>query len=466
MKPLSARFDFKQMGLLSLFGLSWIWSPWFGTSEALVFPPLAAYPDALFVSRICSLIAFGLVMAAVAIAGERCRSVGSSRSLMIFIVVIGTVGMLAGSLVGLGILPLWWLYAGAIARGLYYATMAISWLEVLIHLDSNLIGAAVSTALVLYAVTGLPIILLGGRLPGLIVAFFALCPALSCIGCVGASKRIETTTPVNQGDAQAPFRTLCVFCVANFLFGMMLGAVLWFFARFDTSASIVAFFITAAILLAVFAFVPGHLGVGVVHRAFSMVFAVGMAVILLLGWLNHSVAILSCSAALAFLILYTVVIFVDTQARFRKPFWRFPGICQVFAALGMMSGVAMSQTVFVDGTSNDIQLVLLAAACVIFIAGAFSPSSRTRLRPWGFSSLIPVESPEELVMRHCGELAEEYNLTSRELEILQQLAVGRSKDEIANTLVISPATAKTHIRNIYTKLGVHSQRELDARIER
>lgn len=32
-------------------------------------------------------------------------------------------------------------------------------------------------------------------------------------------------------------------------------------------------------------------------------------------------------------------------------------------------------------------------------------------------------------------------------------------------LFISPSTAKTHIRNIYAKLDVHSQRELTAKID-
>jgi PAS domain S-box-containing protein len=55
--------------------------------------------------------------------------------------------------------------------------------------------------------------------------------------------------------------------------------------------------------------------------------------------------------------------------------------------------------------------------------------------------------------RHRGELAPP-TLTPRELEVLQHAARGKSGPEIAETLVLSPATVKTHFENIYRKLGV------------
>lgn len=48
-------------------------------------------------------------------------------------------------------------------------------------------------------------------------------------------------------------------------------------------------------------------------------------------------------------------------------------------------------------------------------------------------------------------------LTRREREILTLLVEGCDHNAIANRLVISPETAKTHIQNIITKLGVHSR---------
>jgi ATP/maltotriose-dependent transcriptional regulator MalT len=50
-------------------------------------------------------------------------------------------------------------------------------------------------------------------------------------------------------------------------------------------------------------------------------------------------------------------------------------------------------------------------------------------------------------------------LTEREWEVLRLLVAGRSNPEIAEALFVSPATARTHVSNIFAKLGVHSRTE-------
>ncbi len=53
-------------------------------------------------------------------------------------------------------------------------------------------------------------------------------------------------------------------------------------------------------------------------------------------------------------------------------------------------------------------------------------------------------------------------LTKREREVLGLLARGADNDAIAQALVISPQTARTHIQNVLGKLGVHSRLEAAA----
>lgn len=52
------------------------------------------------------------------------------------------------------------------------------------------------------------------------------------------------------------------------------------------------------------------------------------------------------------------------------------------------------------------------------------------------------------------------DLTSRELEIVRELAQGASNREIANKLVISENTVKNHVRNVLAKLHLNSRHEV------
>lgn len=57
-------------------------------------------------------------------------------------------------------------------------------------------------------------------------------------------------------------------------------------------------------------------------------------------------------------------------------------------------------------------------------------------------------------------VAARYQLTPRERDVLGLLARGRTSPIIQERLVVSQNTVRTHVRHIYTKLGVHSQQEL------
>lgn len=56
-----------------------------------------------------------------------------------------------------------------------------------------------------------------------------------------------------------------------------------------------------------------------------------------------------------------------------------------------------------------------------------------------------------------GERSPLDDLTNRERHILGLLVEGMSTREMVSTLGVSPSTVRTHVQNIFTKLGVHSR---------
>lgn len=91
---------------------------------------------------------------------------------------------------------------------------------------------------------------------------------------------------------------------------------------------------------------------------------------------------------------------------------------------------------------------LLAALRVIADGNALLSPSVTKRLIEEFARQPELESAE------TPQLAD---LTDRELEVLRLLASGLSNREIAETLYIGEATAKTHVSRVLTKLGVRDR---------
>lgn len=62
-------------------------------------------------------------------------------------------------------------------------------------------------------------------------------------------------------------------------------------------------------------------------------------------------------------------------------------------------------------------------------------------------------------LEHKEADTEKIKLSKRETEILEQLSKGLKYNDIADNLIISPATVRKHIENIYKKLQVHNKME-------
>lgn len=135
-------------------------------------------------------------------------------------------------------------------------------------------------------------------------------------------------------------------------------------------------------------------------------------------------------------------------------------------ACGCIAGrAAMALCVAENELSSDV-LVLLSilaanAAMVILIRGGATPRRSRELFSDGEAEGRS-EGLSATERASADRLAADRNLGEREKEVLVLLLEGKSASEIARALVIANGTAKSHIRHVYRKLGVHSRAELFA----
>lgn len=73
-------------------------------------------------------------------------------------------------------------------------------------------------------------------------------------------------------------------------------------------------------------------------------------------------------------------------------------------------------------------------------------------------AFAPAVWPEdELVAGPCGAGGSAMRLTRREIEVLELAAEGGEVHQLAEQLALSPATVRTHLKNIYAKLEANNR---------
>ena len=68
-------------------------------------------------------------------------------------------------------------------------------------------------------------------------------------------------------------------------------------------------------------------------------------------------------------------------------------------------------------------------------------------------------SSRESIAWQCASIARAHGLTVREQEVLELLALDMTNAQIAEAMVVSAGTVKTHVSHLCHKLGVTSRTE-------
>lgn len=164
------------------------------------------------------------------------------------------------------------------------------------------------------------------------------------------------------------------------------------------------------------------------------------------------------------------ILFILMTAIFANMAYRY-GLCALWLfsiehAVNMTSGscaevgmeVLQALTLVAPGALASLFAVFSAVALVV-ISLLFAKFSLDSL--WGLSLEEEGSFNENERLRYaCERIVKAYGLTQREGEVLLMCVKGKKPAAIASELFIEVSTARTHIKHLYTKLDVHSSKEL------
>jgi DNA-binding NarL/FixJ family response regulator len=146
-----------------------------------------------------------------------------------------------------------------------------------------------------------------------------------------------------------------------------------------------------------------------------------------------------------------------------------PGMSGIAATAQLKRQYPRAQIIMLSVFEDDENVfqAICAGACG-YITKPVAPAQLLEAVEQAFDGASPM-SPHiarkvlELFKKHVPPPQADYNLTSRELEVLKLLTEGDDHKTIAEKLFLSPFTVRAHLRNIYDKLHVHSKSQAVAK---
>ncbi len=291
---------------------------------------------------------------------------------------------------------------------------------------------------------------------------------------------------------------LAVFVVLNTVLGLIMAFQVTGEQAVDGSSFLKAVASGAAnlLLLGVALFAKGMPNI---RRAFGLLFPVVALLLVALPFMDHVYGALF-GVVLMFLqsIVSTMVLFMLLEVAKRRAIpviamvAAVSFVSRVFVLLGLLAGGLLGASGRLDGTVQTlivvvVALYLLSLPLAWLLRGRAGTPVGTAEMPREFDTFDELDNPPkaaeaiephqkeksrgalttddadpsiDALDRKARELAKNHRLTAREAEVGLLLARGRSATYIANTLGISLHTVRGYVKDVYTKLDVHSKQEL------
>jgi DNA-binding CsgD family transcriptional regulator len=289
--------------------------------------------------------------------------------------------------------------------------------------------------------------------------------ALFPLGCMFTIIRQSGTLPTpkpdtGQANLHIPWRFLCTSFIQGVSFGILQTILLLQgTADITTIVSGSASFVGAITFFAVALFFRLDFNqliyqVGFILLAFSFTLMAVAGQMFIGGWFLNAVGYRFIDILMWALCTHLI------KQRGLPTNWVF-AITTCALLIGQVTGALIgmvSQSLFTLPINGlDVLSVLMA---FFILTGAVLMVDKNNLQAgWGmFRPALDNEFGNTFDTR-CALVCDGFELTRREFEIFKLLAQGHGRLEIGTDLHLSKETVKTHIRNIYRKMDIHSQQE-------
>ena len=427
-------------------------------------------------------------------------------SLSALLVFAGSACLIAAMYVQAATLPL--VFAGGVLLGIGCAGMFMLWQRYFASLPSAegnlrlIVGTAIAP-LIYFALYLVPIALTAFLIPLVFVPLCGLCIALSVREMHVDQPMFEDVTQrhprvYRQVVADYWRSALCVGSLA-FASGVIRGIALLHedIGAVVNSASMLGSLVSAVVLLVLWYRMSFRFGLTSVFRVVYPLIITGFLLLPFLG-----ATYLNLFAALTYMVFSLVQMLMMMQCaqisrdRGINPvfiYGFFGGVAYIMQSAGFLLGW-VSDFMWIGGrewlfivamvSSYVLGLTLLAATGTLF--KSLAAKGTVTADPIEFLAVGAPEEPRQQkaakpaakrrrnrpsasedagvirdrTSKQCLVLQEAHGLSTRETEVMELIARGNSMAAIAERLVISENTVRTHAKHIYTKLDIHRRQEL------
>lgn len=377
-----------------------------------------------------------------------------------------TLGDLAVVLVGLEALGPQWYVPAMLLIGLGMAVPMLGWSEYCCALGERGTCMATSLSFVSGSVLLAVIAAIGGVNPALAGAVQVALIPLSSVCLRRAWMHVDDPLTYMPSDARElpPFRLRPVlpYLAVVAVFGLVFGIVIGINNAQPVGNPIIGWVVgTAAMGVSAFmgAAFARSFNLGVLARMLLPVMLVCLYLFpFAMNRMPVLVSILGCAGYTFSLLFYQTAFAAIAETR-KVPALPLVALAICVDSVGIIVGeYSCSLFGVLEGISSSaVYTITFTAVIVAILVGFLFLGDRSTASLWG---LKPEPTEREKAEHRSLAVAARHGLTLRETEVLCLLATGLDPADIARELGISAATARTHARNIYAKLELHSQPDL------